>query len=229
MANIIFDKSNKLFQPCLETRSRNQPPLAVFVMNQQPMTRKNSDRPEILEIRKYQNRRYYDTTRSQHVGLAQIHKLIIEGYDIRVIDSQTEEDITARILTQILLDYEPIKLALFSTELLSRAIRVNDRLLKDFVDLYFRQAFEAFCASQKKFEEMMREAHQLTSALASPATWMRGLFPPWAQPATGATGETQSSAAPAERKKVAAKADASRKKAKRTTRKAATRRQIKNK
>jgi hypothetical protein len=65
-----------------------------------------------------------------------------------VLDAKTNDDITSKVLTQILLEYEPVKLDLFSNELLTRAIRVNDRLLKDFVDVYFRQAFEAFCGSQ---------------------------------------------------------------------------------
>jgi polyhydroxyalkanoate synthesis repressor PhaR len=114
------------------------------------MAKNNSDEPRTLEIRKYQNRRYYDSTRSRHLSLQQIHKLIIEGYNIRVLDAKTNEDITPKVLTQILLEYEPVKLDMFSNELLTRAIRVNDRLLKDFVDVYFRQAFEAFCGSQKR-------------------------------------------------------------------------------
>lgn len=141
----------------------------------------NSEQPETLQIRKYQNRRYYDTTRSQHVTLEQIHNLIVEGHNVRIADSQTGEDITSKILMQILIEYEPVKLNLFSHELLTRAIRVNDRLLKEFVELYFRQAFEAFCTSRNQFEDMLREAHQLTSVFASPATWIRGLFPPWTQ------------------------------------------------
>jgi polyhydroxyalkanoate synthesis repressor PhaR len=117
------------------------------------MAKNNSDEPRTLEIRKYQNRRYYDSTRSRHLSLQQIHKLIIEGYNIRVLDAKTNEDITSKVLTQILLEYEPVKLDMFSTELLTRAIRVNDRLLKDFVDVYFRQAFEAFCGSQKQVDQ----------------------------------------------------------------------------
>jgi polyhydroxyalkanoate synthesis repressor PhaR len=104
------------------------------------MAKNNSDEPRTLEFRKYQNRRYYDDTLSRR----QIHQFIIEGYNVRVLDAKTNEDITAKVLTQILLEYEPVKLDLFSNELLIRAIRVNDRLLKDFVDLYFQQAFEAF-------------------------------------------------------------------------------------
>ena len=142
------------------------------------MAKNNSDEPRTLEIRKYQNRRYYDSTRSRHLSLQQIHKLIIEGYNIRVLDA-TSEDITPKVLTQILLEYEPVKLDMFSNELLTRAIRVNDRLLKDFVDLYFRQAFEAFCGSQKQVDQMLRQAHHLTSMLPSAASSVANLLPPW--------------------------------------------------
>ena len=142
------------------------------------MGKNNSDEPRTLEIRKYQNRRYYDSTRSRHLSLQQIHKLIIEGYNIRVLDA-TNEDITSKVLTQILLEYEPVKLDMFSNELLIRAIRVNNRLLKDFVDVYFRQAFEAFCVSQKQVELMLRQAHHLTSVLPAAALTAANLLPPW--------------------------------------------------
>lgn len=143
------------------------------------MASKKPDPPRLLEIRKYANRRYYDSTRSKHLSLDQIHKLILAGYDIRVIDAQVDTDITSKVLTQILLEYEPLKLAMFSNELLTRAIRVNDTLLKDFVDVYFRQAFEAFCGSQKQVDQMLRQAHQLTTAIPTPATWAANLFPSW--------------------------------------------------
>jgi polyhydroxyalkanoate synthesis repressor PhaR len=139
------------------------------------MAKNNSDESRTLEIRKYQNRRYYDSTRSRHLSLQQIHQLIIEGYNIRVLDAKTNEDITPKVLTQILLEYEPVKLHMFSNELLTRAIRVNDKLLKDFVDVYFRQAFEAFCGSQKQVDQMLRQAHHLTSVLPTAAN----LLSPW--------------------------------------------------
>ncbi len=147
------------------------------------MPAKNSNEPRMLEIRKYSNRRYYDSTRSRHISLQQIHRLIHEGYNIRVVDAGTNEDITSQILTQILLDYEPVKLDLFSNELLTRAIRVSDRLLKDFVDVYFHQAFEAFCGSQKQVDQVLRQAHQLKSVIPSFTSWAGNLFPPWMQQA----------------------------------------------
>lgn len=143
------------------------------------MPAKNSNEPHMLEIRKYPNRRYYDATRSRHITLQQIHKLIHEGYNIRVVDAKTNEDITSQILTQILLEYEPVKLDLFSNELLTRAIRVSDRLLKDFVDVYFHQAFEAFCGSQKQVDQVLRHAHQLKSVFPSITSLAGNLFPPW--------------------------------------------------
>lgn len=149
------------------------------------MARTANDEPLTLEVRKYPNRRYYDTTRSRHLSLQQIHKAIMEGHNIRVVDAKTGEDITSKILTQILLEYEPMKLEVFSSELLTRAIRANDRLLNDFVDLYFRKAFEAFCGSRRRFEGMLRQAHQLTSAFAGTGSWARGLVPPWAALAPG--------------------------------------------
>jgi polyhydroxyalkanoate synthesis repressor PhaR len=147
----------------------------AVVLWKHSMAQNNGDEPRTLEIRKYQNRRYYDSTRSRHLSLQQIHKVIIEGYNIRVLDAKTNEDITPKVLTQILLEYEPVKLDMFSNELLTRAIRVNDRLLKDFVDVYFRQAFEAFCGSQKQVDQMLRQAHHLTSVLPAAAN----LLPPW--------------------------------------------------
>jgi polyhydroxyalkanoate synthesis repressor PhaR len=147
-------------------------------MKKQGTSRKKETEPGTLEIRKYPNRRYYDSTRSCHVSLQQIHRLIHEGHNVRVTDAKSGEDITSQILTQILLEYEPVKLDLFSTELLTRAIRVSDRLLHDFVDVYFRQAFEAFCGSQKQLDQVLRQAHQLKSVFPSLSSW-GNFLPPW--------------------------------------------------
>ncbi len=143
------------------------------------MDRTNKKSHTTLEIRKYPNRRYYDATRSRHLSLEQIHKLIHEGNDIRVVDAKSGEDITIKVLTQILLEYEPIKLGLFSSGLLIRAIRVKDRLLADFMDLYFRQAFEAFCHSQSQFERALQDTHQFSSSFVPPFSWAGSLLPSW--------------------------------------------------
>ena len=52
-----------------------------------------------LQIKKYPNRRFYDSTRGQNVSLADLHDLIVQGHELAIADSTTGEDITNRILT----------------------------------------------------------------------------------------------------------------------------------
>jgi polyhydroxyalkanoate synthesis repressor PhaR len=95
-------------------------------------------------IRKYPNRRYYNTRESRHVTLQEICELVRDGHDIRVTDSRTDEDITGAVLTQILLELESPKLAFFPTSLLQHLIRINTGILDNFTESYFQQAFAAF-------------------------------------------------------------------------------------
>src|ERR1041385_8950640 len=89
-----------------------------------------------VDIRKYTSRRYYDATQSRHLTLQDIRSLIRDGYDLTVTDSRSGADITAQVLTQIILELETPKLDTFPVPLLLRLIRVNDQLIKDFVDQY---------------------------------------------------------------------------------------------
>jgi len=151
----------------------------------------------MLTINKYPNRRYYDTTRSRDISLKQIHSAIIEGCNVRVVDAKTKQDITSQVLMQILLEYEPLKLTQFSNELLTQTIRVNDEILKDFVDLYFRKAFEAFCISQKQVDQILRQTHQLQSVFPKPGSWAGNFFSPW-MPGMGSPVQADVGTPPAE-------------------------------
>jgi len=104
-----------------------------------------------VEIRKYPNRRYYNTRDSRHVTLEEIRDLIKDGHDIRVTDSKSGEDITAAVLTQILLEIESPKLGFFPTSLLQHLIRLNSSFLDSFTENYFHQAFAAFMKAPEKW------------------------------------------------------------------------------
>ena len=108
-----------------------------------------------VELRRYPNRRFYDCTRSQHLTLEDIYRLVRDGYRVTVTDSKTEEDITARILTQLILEHDPLKLAAFPAELLHQIIRSNESLLRDFVQKYFSQALTVFLKSQREFDQYL--------------------------------------------------------------------------
>jgi len=105
---------------------------------------------KLLEIRKYPNRRYYDATHSRHLTLEEILDLIHEGHDIKVTDSKTGVDITAQVLTQMILELETKKVANLPVALLLNLIRSNDQLIHEFLDKYFNQALHAYLEYQKQ-------------------------------------------------------------------------------
>ncbi len=136
--------------------------------------------PKKLEIKKYPNRRYYDATHSRHLTLDEIRSLIQQGYDLRVVDAKTSADITAQVLTQIILELDTPKLDSLPVPLLVRIIRVNDQLVKDFVEKYFNQALKSFLDYQQQVEEQIRRAHGLPSVFPSMSAWTKAMLEPFA-------------------------------------------------
>ena len=150
-----------------------------------------------LELRKYPNRRYYDTTHSRHVTLEEIQNLIRDGHEIRVTDSKSGEDLTAKVLAQIILDLDPPKLSIFPVPLLHRLIRANDEIVHEFVDKYFNQALNCFLDSQHQFEQYLRQLMNLQTSQSALTDWTRMMMTPfdarnWTGPFTGAPRESES-------------------------------------
>jgi polyhydroxyalkanoate synthesis repressor PhaR len=143
-----------------------------------------------LEIRKYPNRRYYDVTRSQHLTLEDIRSLVRDGYDIRVTDSKSSTDITAKVLAQIILELDAEKIDMFPVALLMRLIRVNDRLVQDFMERYFEQALSMFLQYRQQFEEQLRGGDGFGGLYSSLANWNRAMLNPFAMPLMGGLGGT---------------------------------------
>jgi polyhydroxyalkanoate synthesis repressor PhaR len=147
--------------------------------------------PLILEIKKYPNRRYYDATHSRHLTLEEIRSLIQQGYDIRVIDAKTSADITAQVLTQIILELDTPKLDSLPVPLLVRLIRMNDTLVKDFIEKYFNQALKSFFDYQKRVEDQIRQTHGLPPVFPSVSAWTKAMLEPFSAVFSGST-ETKS-------------------------------------
>src|SRR5947209_18712268 len=132
-----------------------------------------------LEIKKYANRRYYDATHSRHLTLEEIRTLIQQGYDIRVVDAKTSTDITAQLLTQIILELDTPKLDSLPVPLLVRLIRMNDQLVKDFIEKYFNQALQSFLDYQRRVEEQIRRTHGLPPVFPSVSAWTKAMLEPF--------------------------------------------------
>ncbi len=122
----------------------------------------------MVQLRRYPNRRYYDAARSQHLTLEDIFQLIRDGRQVRINDSKTGEDITVRVLAQLILTLAPGKLGALPAELLHQIIRANESLLREFVDKYFYRALSAFIESQREYDHYLRRALGLPVAAQSP-------------------------------------------------------------
>jgi len=150
--------------------------------------------PRRLDIRKYPNRRYYDSTRSRHVTLEEIHNLIRDGYEVQITDSKTEQDITAKVLGQIIIELDPPKMGVFPVPMLHRLLRSNEQLVNDFVTRY-NQALSAFLDSQRSMEQYLRNAMGVPVPAPTVADWAKLMWGPF-NPALWGTQRPQSAEAP---------------------------------
>jgi polyhydroxyalkanoate synthesis repressor PhaR len=120
-------------------------------------------------IKKYPNRRLYDTELSRYVTLVDVRELVMEGQEFKVVDTANDEDITRAILLQIMLDEESGGSPLFSAKMLSQMIRFYGgtlqgmfaRYLEESLDLFARQQLQMRDAmGDNPFEAMSRMAQQ---------------------------------------------------------------------
>lgn len=137
--------------------------------------------PGLLDIRKYSNRRYYDTTRSRHLTLEEIRVLVRDGHSIKVTDSKSGADITAQVLTQIILELETPKLAAVPVSFLAQLIRINEQMIANMGEKYVSQPFEAWLEYQRQMEERLRQMQGL-QALYSPLGAWSAMPPPFGAP-----------------------------------------------
>ena len=105
-----------------------------------------------LKLKKYANRRLYDTEKSAYVTLNEVATIIRQGRQIRVADARTGEDVTAFVLTQIVMEETRKNNALLPIPLLHLAIRYGDNLLADFFENYLQQIMQMYLLHKKHFE-----------------------------------------------------------------------------
>jgi polyhydroxyalkanoate synthesis repressor PhaR len=111
----------------------------------------------VVVLKKYSNRRLYDTEKSLYVTLAEVAEMIRGGRQVKVIDAQTKEDVTAFILTQVILEEAKNRQTLLPVPLLHLIIRFGDNLLVDFFENYLQQTIQAYVAQKSLFEEQFKQ------------------------------------------------------------------------
>ena len=116
-------------------------------------------------IKKYPNRRLYDTNASNYVTLAAVKQLVIQGEPLVVRDAKTGEDLTRSILLQIILEEEAGDSPMFNEQVLASFIRLYGQAMQGFMAPYLEKNIEAFAEMQSK---MMEQARGM-----SPESWAR--------------------------------------------------------
>lgn len=107
-------------------------------------------------IRKYPNRRLYDTVESRYVTLADIRRLVVERVDFVVLDRKSQQDITRSILLQVIAEQEGAGEALMSRDFLSQVIRSYGSGLQDFVGRYLDESIQLFAREQRDLREKFK-------------------------------------------------------------------------
>lgn len=119
------------------------------------MTQSSSSVTQRL-IKKYPNRRLYDTESSAYITLEDVKQLVLENQLIKVIDSRSEEDITRAILLQIILEEETGGMPMFSAEALAQIIRFYGHAMQGVMGTFLEQNIKAFIDIQERMAEQSR-------------------------------------------------------------------------
>ncbi len=126
--------------------------------------------PDTVLIKKYGNRRLYDTAASRYVNLEDIAALIRAGREVQVVDAKTGADLTRVILTQIITEDAKDKPAGLPLELLRQLIVATDHAGREFIMWYLKSAFDTY---QKVQTTMQSGLSEMQSAVVSPLQTMR--------------------------------------------------------
>lgn len=120
-----------------------------------------------ITIKKYPNRRLYNTRESEYITLKDVSTLIKKGFLIKVIDVKTEKDVTALVLTQIIMDKAKTDNAVLPVSLLHLSIQYGESYLHDFFDQYLEKTIENYLAYRKQMEDQMNRYMEMGTDFSS--------------------------------------------------------------
>ncbi len=125
---------------------------------------------QVRNIKKYPNRRLYDTETSSYITLADVKKLVLENVAFKVEDAKSKEDLTRSILLQIILEEEAAGEPMFTSDSLSQIIRFYGNAMQGMMGGYLEKNIETFMQIQNKLQEQSRQVYGQNPMLNS-ETW----------------------------------------------------------
>ncbi|MFZ5510460.1 MAG: polyhydroxyalkanoate synthesis repressor PhaR [Pseudomonadota bacterium] len=117
-------------------------------------------------IKKYPNRRLYDTKTSSYITLADVKDLVLRHEEFQVVDAKTNEDLTRSILLQIILEEESAGAPMFTSDLLAQMIRFYGNAMQGMMGKYLENNIKAFTEMQVKLQEQAKAIYGENSPLS---------------------------------------------------------------
>ncbi len=106
-------------------------------------------------IKKYPNRRLYDTEISSYITIEDVRQLIVDGESFEVRDAKTGDELTRQVLLQIITEHEQDGQPMLSTQLLTQLIRFYGDSLQGFMGNYLERSMQVFLEQQQQFRQQM--------------------------------------------------------------------------
>jgi polyhydroxyalkanoate synthesis repressor PhaR len=110
-------------------------------------------------IKKYPNRRLYDTKTSSYITLADVKQMVLKQEEFQVLDAKSNDDLTRQILLQIILDEESGGMPMFSSDLLSQMIRSYGSAMQGFMGSYLSKNIDAFQQLQTAMQDQSQKIY----------------------------------------------------------------------
>ena len=110
-------------------------------------------------IKKYPNRRLYDTKTSSYITLADVKQMVIKQEEFQVVDAKSGDDLTRQILLQIILEEESAGAPMFSSDLLSQLIRSYGNAMQGMMGSYLERNIRAFQDIQKALQDQSQKMY----------------------------------------------------------------------
>ena len=122
--------------------------------------------PHIRLIKKYPNRRLYDTRDSVYITLADVKQLVLQHESFQVVDAKSGEDLTRSVLLQIILEEEAGGAPMFTSELLAQMIRFYGNAMQGMMGKYLESNLRSFTDMQTRFKEQARTMYGENSPMS---------------------------------------------------------------